>query len=58
MFNDSICMLLTYWSLLEAMKGRWFRATTAYTLSLSVKLNPIYYAPAFAIIIWKYNGLK
>ena len=34
------------------------RATIAYTVALSVKLNPIYFAPAFAIIIWRYNGLK
>ena len=58
MFNDSVCFTLVAWCIYELMRAKWLRATIAYTLALSIKLSPIYFAPGFAIIIWRYNGLK
>ena len=58
MFNDSVCMLFSFLCIYELMRAKWFRATLAYTLAVSIKLNPIFFAPSFAAIIWRYNGFK
>ncbi len=58
MFNDCVAMLFLYGSIFLLLKHKHKLSVITYSLSVSVKMNTLLFAPGFAYLLWNMNDYK
>jgi alpha-1,3-mannosyltransferase len=51
LFNDGLAQLMLYMSLLLLLQGKHTRASIIYSCSIGMKLQPLFYCPAFGLCL-------
>ncbi|KAI9350294.1 putative Dol-P-Man:Man(5)GlcNAc(2)-PP-Dol alpha-1,3-mannosyltransferase [Obelidium mucronatum] len=57
LFNDPVAMLPLYFSIYALAKGKYSIASILFSLALSIKMNILLFAPAFALLMFQSVGL-
>jgi alpha-1,3-mannosyltransferase len=57
LFNDPVGMLLMYGSIYAMVKKKWELSALMYSISLSVKMNVLLFAPGYALLFYQGTGI-
>lgn len=58
LFNDTIAVLFAYASFYALLKKRYSLSAFLYSLGISIKMNILLYAPAYALVFYEEVGLR
>lgn len=56
LFNDCVCVVLMYMSISRLLSRSFLSATIFWSLSTSIKMNSLLYAPAFLLVLIRETG--